>query len=591
MSDKPIFDVPEEVTAHLAELLGADRVVVRDVTTTVVPGLGELRAVTASPTDRPNLTRAAVVSEDGTLIDLAAVVAAAGRDPFGRDPLGGPPFDRPPFDRPPFDRPPRDLPAVTVEPKRNDWTLSRCEEAQERITVTVPPNGTAPKADVYLLADTTGSMTGVLAAVAAGASGILNDPALTGFDVAWGVGNYRDFPVDGGAHNSYAFTHQLTPTTTTADADTAIGAWVADEGADTSEGQLYALDRLANDPGIGWRADSKRIIVWFGDAPGHDPVCASLSGLGSDLTEATVTASLVAARVTVVAAGTDTGAGGDLDGDPNLDAGDYGACTPAGTPGQASRITAATGGSYTSGVVVGDIVAELSALIAAAVTSTGNVHLEATGGTAEFVTSLTPAGGYGPLPGDTEHVLTFELGWRGTRACADKEQVFTGSIDVVADGVVVAAKPVRVTVPACRLHHVVQVLCGDQRREDHDRGCTTVEPGHYSTLVTIYNPTTCPVVVEKRLAPLVVDGKVIGREPETVPAKPFARIVLGPGEATLDDCCALEEAVGKVDGLVGVLDVVTTGRVDVTVTHTVSGRGEGQAPSITSRAVRPHRAP
>jgi hypothetical protein len=583
MSDKPTFDVPKAVTAHLAERLGADRVVVHDVVETTLPVLGRVRVVTAGAADRPNRTGSVAVDESGALLDPALVAAAAGRDPL-RPP-------RPPVGLPPLDRPPLDRARVVVQPERNDWTLSRCEEARETITVTVPPNGVAPRADVYLLADTTGSMAGVLAAVAAGASGILNNPALAGFDVAWGVGNYRDFPVDGGVHNSYAFAHQLAPTTVLADADAAIAAWSAGEGADTSEGQLYALDRLANDPGIGWRADSKRIVVWFGDAPGHDPVCASLSGLGADLTEATVTAALVAADVTVVAAGTDTGAAGDLDGDPNADAGDYGACTPAGTAGQASRITAATGGSYTSGIVVGDIVAELTALVAAAVTATGNVHLEATGATAEFVTSITPAGGYGPLPGDTEHVLTFEVTWRGTRSCADKEQVLTGTVDVVADGVVVGAKPVRVTVPACRLHHVVQVLCGEQRREDHERGCTTVEPGHYSTLVTIYNPGTCPVVVEKRLAPLVVDGKVVGREPDTSPAKPFARLLLGPGEATMDDCCALQEAVGKVDGLVGVLDVVTTARVDVTVTHTVSGRGEGHPPSIASRAVRPHRAP
>lgn len=135
----------------------------------------------------------------------------------------------------------------------------------------------------------------------------------------------------------------------------------------------------------------------------------------------------------------------------------------------------------------------------------------------------------------------------------------TGSLDVVADGVVVASKSVRITVPACQLHHVIDVLCGtqprakgedghghgeDEHREDgRDAACTTVVPGRYATAVSIYNPGPCPATIEKRFAPLLINGKAVGREPRTVPAKPFARIVLQPGEASMDDCCALEEAV------------------------------------------------
>ena len=156
---------------------------------------------------------------------------------------------------------------MTIDPKSNEWTLSKCEVGRETIHVTIPPSGASPKADVYLLADTTGSMTGILDAVKAGASSILNHPGLAGFDVAWGVGNYRDFPVGTGL-NSYAFQHQLAPTTVKPDADAAISTWTADEGSDGSEGQLNALQLLATDASIGWRADAKPIVVWFGDAPG-----------------------------------------------------------------------------------------------------------------------------------------------------------------------------------------------------------------------------------------------------------------------------------------------------------------------------------
>ena len=573
------FTVPTEVTAQLAAALDATDVDITHVTAATVAGLGEVHAVTASAVGRPNTVTTTTVDADGVIRPLAEITALAGRDVFT------------PTFTPGRVRPVAPTEPVAIDPTTNDWTLSKCEEHRERITVTVP-KGSAPKADVYLLADTTGSMGPVLDAVKAGATGILNHPGLAGYDVAWGVGNYRDFPVGTGL-NSYAFSHQLAPTTNHLSAEAAISAWSANEGSDGSEGQLNALQQLATDAGIGWRSDAKRIVVWFGDAPGHDPICTSLTGLAADITEATATAALQAAEVSVVAVGTTTGFADDLDDDPNADAFDYGACTPAGAAGQATRITSATGGSYTKGVDPDSVATTLGDLIAAAVSTIGNVHLEATGATAQFVDSITPAGGYGPLKGDTEHVLTFEVVWRGVKACAEKKQEFTGAIDVVADGTVVAQKKVRVTVPPCRYHHSVEFLCRTEKRDGDDKErCLTVEPGHYSTVVTIYNPLSCPVVIEKRFAPLVRDGEAEGREPRTVPAKPFAKIVLQPGEATMDDCCAIAEAVGADPRLlVGVLDIVGSHPLDVTVTHTVSGAREGGASGITSRTVRPHRAP
>jgi hypothetical protein len=550
-----------EVTRALAAALGTEDIEIRSLGTARVARLGEVRLVSANPTGRHNEQHIITVDGAGTTRSRAELVELAGRDvfvpvgPAGTGLVGGLGGRRA---------------RVTIDPVRNDWVFNKCDTATETITVTVPKSGAAPKADVYLLADTTASMGGVLASVAAAANAILTDPAFGLFDVAWAVGNYRDFPVDGGVHNSFAFQHQLSPTTVVADAVAAVGTWAAAEGSDQSEGQLFALDRIANDPAIGWRSDAKRIVVWMGDAPGHDPICAGLSGLGFDITEATTTTALTGGKITVVAVGTNTGAVDDLDGDPNAFAEDYTAagCTPAGVSGQATRIAAATGGSYTSGLSPADVVAGLVELIKKAVTSIGNVHLTPTGGSAEFVDSITPAGGYGPLPGDTEHILTFTVTWRGTRPCGREAQEFTGAIDVVADGVVVATKPVRVTVPPCRFHYPVTFVCGPQKAGDR---CVTVEPGDYATLVTIYNPSSCPVVIEKRFAPIAINGDVVAREPRTAVAKPFTKIVLGPGEVTMDDCCALREAVGPFDSLIGVLDLVANGALDVTVTTTVAG--------------------
>jgi hypothetical protein len=183
-------------------------------------------------------------------------------------------------------------------------------------------------------------------------------------------------------------------------------------------------------------------------------------------------------------------------------------------------------------------------------------------------------------------VLPFDVVWVGTQACKPKPEVFTGTLDVVADGVVVASKRVRITVPACRFHHSVEVLCG--RHPPRDERCETVVPGNYATAVTIYNPSACRVVIEKYFAPLVLREEAIGREPRTVPARPFAKIELGPGEATMDDCCSLEQAIGPAAGgfTLGVLDIVGDHRLEVVAIHTATGLEKGGA-SVHTRPVEP----
>ena len=266
----PLDDVPEDVVKHLAAELGIAKPRLIAASETRLP-TGEIaRLVSAADPEKPNSVAHVTVSEAG--VDPAA----RGLERL----LGGGKLFVPEF-APGREVPPVPKEPVTIDPTTNDWRLNRCERVTEKITVTVPKSSAPPKADVYLLADTTGSMGSVLASVAAGASAILNNPALAGFDVAWGVGNYRDFPVDGGIHNSFAFAHQVSPTTTLPVADAAISAWVAGEGADGPEGQLYALHQIATDAGIGWRPDARRILVWFGDAPGHDPIPTALSGLAS----------------------------------------------------------------------------------------------------------------------------------------------------------------------------------------------------------------------------------------------------------------------------------------------------------------------
>lgn len=245
-----------------------------------------------------------------------------------------------------------------VDPATVEATLAPGESLDITKTVDVPE--APPKADVYFLADTTGSMGAVLSAVKADAATVLSGIAALVSDVQFGVGQYKDFPYDAFAFSNDAPIGPDDGVGGSPDASDAINALSASGGYDGSEGQLFALDRIADagDPtGISWRADASRIVVWFGDAPAHDPVCAAISGLRSDITEVSATAKLVSGGITVVAISTTTGYLAGLDDDPTLSASDYSAsCTIDGSSGQATRMASATGGVHLTGVAASEIV-------------------------------------------------------------------------------------------------------------------------------------------------------------------------------------------------------------------------------------------
>jgi len=568
-------DPGDAARAALAEQLGsADIDIVAEVPARLPSG-EEVRVVYAAVQGEPNRTASVVVDSQGAVHPPQRFEALYGRDVLAPETPAAEPL----------------IPAtpspVTIDPTANDLTLPECVTEQETVTVHLPE--VKPRADVYLLADTTGSMGSVIPALR---SALLNVviPAFTGWDVAWGVGNYKDLPIE--LLTPYAFQNQLAPTASFAAITAAVNAWTAGGGGDTPEAQLLALQDVATEPAIGWRAGSKRILVWFGDQPGHDPICAAASGLGTNITEATATSALQAAKITVVAVSTPTSplnpAG--LDGDPTAGSNGYnGLCPIGGTPGQAQKITAATGGSEINGLNAPALTATLAELIASSVPPVNHLVLQPTGAIVPFVTSIAPPS-YDNLAGDVAHTLPFQVTWTGVADCADKDQVFTGSLEVVADGVVVAAKPVKITVPACPWHHSVEMICGLQEGAAEKDPCLTVVDGRYATAVTIYNPTTCVVTIEKYFAPLVLHGQPVGREPRTVRARPFARLQLAPGAATMDDCCSLVEVVGPTGGSVtiGVLDIVADHPLEVTVTHTANGTGPA-ATSVNSRTIKPRR--
>jgi hypothetical protein len=207
--------------------------------------------------------------------------------------------------------------SASVTPDMVDTSIVYGEYLEVDKEVTTPVIPLDP--EICLLADTTGSMGGALANVQANASAAMASIVAAQPGSEFCVAQYRDF----GDVPVFSVDQDLTNSIAAADA--AIGTWSAGGGGDFPEGQLNALHLLAT--GAATYDGPNRIIVWFGDAPGHDP-----SG-GSTL--ASTIADLNAANITVIAIA--VAAGFD-------------------STGQASAIAAGTGGVFLNAATPDDVV-------------------------------------------------------------------------------------------------------------------------------------------------------------------------------------------------------------------------------------------
>jgi uncharacterized repeat protein (TIGR01451 family) len=188
--------------------------------------------------------------------------------------------------------------------------------ASKTISKSVETSPIPPNPDIFFLADTTGSMGGAVANVRTGNANVMATVLTAQPTAEFGVGEYKD------TTDAFAYRLNQAITANTADVQTGMNAWVAGGGGDTPECQLNALHEVATSGATGFRSGSSRIVVWFGDAVGHDPC--------NGATEASATADLVAAGIRVIAIS--TGAANNLNG-----------------TGQAQRIANATGGVFLSG--------------------------------------------------------------------------------------------------------------------------------------------------------------------------------------------------------------------------------------------------
>jgi hypothetical protein len=542
------------------QLEGKKTEIVAEETDTVPSSKEAVYRFVARPADEPNgLHTTVVLDAGGAPVDLAKLSAAEGRTFFALADVAV------------------ELPAtllakvVTTDPKVDDIVLGECG-FREKITVNIPAQPIGEKVDVYFLADNTGSMGPAIASVRAGAAAILGALTGMGLDIQFGVGNYRDF--DPGDPNP-AFQNQQPITPVQAAVIAAINNWSATFGGDLPEADLYALHQVATGA-TGWRPGALKFIVWFGDAPSHEPICAAVWGGGSSITRASVIADLAAVTapaqpngIAVLAVSITSG--------PGLDAassGGYPGCPGNGLPGQATAITSASGGSLTTGVNPPATAAAILAALVKAV-QIQNVNLVPSGAIAPFVTSISPAGGYGPLDPTKPHALVFDLVFeRGAERCSLRDQIYQGSIDVVMDHVVVARKPTKITIPKCRYHYVVKFVCGVN--EQASEGCSPLRSGRYATEINIYNGHCSEAVIEKRVTPVVLRGEAIGREPRVAKEMAQDRIKLPPRTATMDDCCRLAELLKQPVTLngpltIGFLEIVSDVPLTVTAVYTASG--------------------
>lgn len=371
----------------------------------------------------------------------------------------------------------------SVDPGSIDLVLAEGEETTEPLNVHVPVIVTADELDVYLLIDTTGSMGGAINGVKGSATTLLSDlyseMDAAGVDLRVGVGNYKDFPDD-----AYAFDHQLSPVgeDSSDKVVSAIKSWRASGGGDGPEATFYAFHQLATDQdpdggAIGWRDGATRVLIWIGDAPAHDPVCSALTGLDVDLDEALVTDELLDAGVTVMAVSTSSWYTGGLDGDPASGSTDYGACgDAAGTAGQATRITEATGGVATSLGRVSAIASRIQTLVELPISGIAELSAVPSDTLAPYITLVSPAS-YTDVDTMVATDLSFEITYLG--ACSDDGESLFGTIDVVADGVVVGQQEVSLSLPSCGAPPVA--LCEDLTlTADGDcLACGSVDGGSY----------------------------------------------------------------------------------------------------------------
>jgi len=324
--------------------------------------------------------------------------------------------------------------ADSISPTSYSDTLAEGESVTIRKTVTVSAGvPTSSKVDVFFLADTTGSMGSYINTVKASANSILGSAAGLG-DVAFGVGNYNDFS-DEPVRLAYELGTNITTSQATASA--AINAWTIYYGGDYPEANLYALTQVANT--TSWRAGSERMVVIFGDAPGHDP--------SGGATLASTIAALNAQNVSVLAI--------------NL----YG----LNDGGQAAAYTSQTGGALYNGINNASIVSTISNAITTSVSTYSSVGLDISEAPTGVTVTYSPGAHVGAYDRSIERTFDFDVTFTGDTAGVYDFSIYGtvdgGRVATETDHIVVTAAGVPDTASTFMLFGAALAVMGLARRK------------------------------------------------------------------------------------------------------------------------------
>lgn len=276
--------------------------------------------------------------------------------------------------------------ADSITPETFSATLAVGESVTVTKTVVIDQT-VSGNLDVLFLFDTTGSMGGLITSAQTSASEILTSLSTFGDDVRFGVAHYEDFPTfPWGASTDVPYALLADIGSATA-AQTAINSLSLGNGSDWPESNLYALQQAATT--TSWRDDATRVIVWFGDAEGHDP--NTTTGYpGPTLAQAI--GALTGNTVVVTAI--------DLSGMDDT--------------GQVTAITTATGGSsFTGAVNAGTIAATIEGLVGEVFATYGEVFLDLTGVPGGVGASVDPVSYVGDFSRNATETFTFDVTFTG----------------------------------------------------------------------------------------------------------------------------------------------------------------------------------
>ena len=349
--------------------------------------------------------------------------------------------------------------ADSISPESDSALLSVGQTYNITKTVTVDGLAADAKIDVVFVFDTTnGWMDFFDNWQAAGVpTDIVNLAKAVSTDVNYGVVTYEDFPVGPwGAAGDVAYTKLQDLSNSDAATIAAMQGISTGNGDDSPEANLHALGTLSSD--ITWRPNSTRVVLWFGDEPGHpsfetDGPAAFNSYPGNFDTPGAI-AALLGADVVVEAL--------DFEGLLGLNGNVKDWSNTTIDSDQATKIIEATGGDYWDNFWTGSNLATDFAAVVSTVESALDAALF------EYIvslaTSLTPAekaelGLSGLVPTfagtreDGTDVYSWNLQYTPTAAAAGRTYSF--SIDALVDGLLAARESDRYTVDGTIVDPVV----------------------------------------------------------------------------------------------------------------------------------------